>query len=160
MSDQDAAAFAAVYLVIGLVSLGFFLGITALLCWLLSGWLAVVPPEHRKQEPGKVWLLMIPLFNLYWVWQVFPPMALSFDSYFQSKSQPNESVLKMAKLYCWAVLAGFVGGMIPCLNMIIAPIAGLAGLVLLILLLVKFHAMKERIVGGGGAPPAPAAPKA
>jgi hypothetical protein len=159
VSDNDAAAVAAIYLVFGLVSLVVFLGVSAFLCWLLSGWLGKIPPEHRKQEPGKVWLLMIPLFHIYWVWQVFPPMALSFDSFFRSRNETVDSSLGLAKMLCWAVLAGLVG-FVPCLGMILGPLVGLAQIVLLVMVLVKFNALKDRVVGGGASPAAPAAPAA
>ena len=147
MANEEAVAFG--FLLIGLgIALVFYLVVVGFVCWLLSGWLAKIPPEHRKVEPGKVWLLMIPLFQLVWNFFVFPPMAESFDACFRSKNEPAESALGLAKVFCWVNVGAFVGGLIPCLSIFLGPLGGLATLVLLILVLVKFHALKEKVVAG------------
>src|SRR4051812_22548804 len=60
------------------------LGIQALICWYLSGILKAIPPEHRKQQPNMVWLLMIPFVNIVFNFFVYPKIAESFKSYFDS----------------------------------------------------------------------------
>lgn len=150
MSEEEgAAAFLAV--IAGFMAIGCLIGlaIQAFVCWLLSGWLKKIPAEHRKQEPGMVWLLMIPVFQLFWIFMVYPRMAQSFDSYFASKNETAESTQKMAMLYCWLTVGAIVGSFIPLVN-ILAGLAGLVSFVLLIIVLVKFSGLAKRI-------PAPAA---
>lgn len=157
-SEPDMGKVLAVYAVMAVIGLGFFLVVQGFVCWLLSGWVKRIPPEHRKIEPGKVWLLMIPLFHLVWNFFVYPPIALSFDSYFKARGETVESPLKLAKMLCWVAAAGFIGGLIPCLGVIVGPLCGLGALVLLIMVLVKFNDLRNRIgaAPAAGAPPAQA----
>src|SRR4051794_2730546 len=70
-----------------LIGCGTFLvwaAIQAAICWFLSSCLKILPPEHRRQKPGMVWLLFIPVFNLVWNFFVFPAIADSYRSYFHS----------------------------------------------------------------------------
>ncbi len=156
--ERDAFGIA---MVMGILvgQLVFYLAVFGFVCWLLQGWIARIPKEHRKVEPGQVWLLLIPLFNLYWNFRVFPPAAESFDSYFKSRNETVESPLQLAKLFCWVSVA-CLAAFIPCLGMIVGPIAGLGSLVLLIVVLVKFSSLKDKIgaAPGAAAPPAPPAP--
>ena len=55
------------------VVIGLFIGtaIGAVLCYFISSWLKEVPEEDRAMTPGQVWLLLIPLFNFYWMFRVY-----------------------------------------------------------------------------------------
>ena len=69
---------AGVMIVFVLGFLAVMLAITALICFLVIKNYNAIPAEHRAMEPGKVWLMMIPLFNLYWMFPVYLGLA---DSY-------------------------------------------------------------------------------
>lgn len=142
-----------VALVLGILILLVGIAVGALVCWLLSGWLAKVPREHRKQEPGLVWLLMIPLFNLVWSFFVFPKIAQSFQSYFRSKGDTTDTGNGLALAFCILAASELLVGWIPC----IGAIYSLGVLVVFILVLVKFHGLKERLVSPpmASAPPPP-----
>jgi hypothetical protein len=146
MENEEAMgkAFAAGVLIFVAGGCFFFLAIHGFVCWLLSGWLKRVPEAHRKQTPGMVWLLMIPLFNLFWNFMVFPKVSESFDSYFKSKGEAVPSTANLAQIFCIVAAASFVVGFIPILGML-SGIGGLAALVLLIILLVKYSDLKNRI---------------
>lgn len=60
-----------------------------LVCRITADCLAALPPEHRKQQPAMVWLLMIPLFPYVWNYFVFPPLAKSYASYFAARGDKN-----------------------------------------------------------------------
>lgn len=60
------------------------LAISAVICWLVFDCYKRVPAQFRKQEPGMVWLLMIPLFNLFWNFIVLPRLSESLKAYFDS----------------------------------------------------------------------------
>jgi len=108
------------------------LGIWVAICLFLSKCLQAVPPEFRKQEPGKVWLLFIPLFNLIWIFFVFPKIAESFKAYFDSagRTDVGDCGRGLALAYCISIF-------IPCVNIL--------SLILLIVVLVKFNGLKNQI---------------
>ena len=151
------------FIVVVSMIVGFVVGlaIQAVVCWLLSSWLSRVPREHRRQEPGRVWLLMIPLFAAVWTFFVYPRICDSFDSYFRSVGQEKSTGRGLAMTYC--VLTAV---MVPVSVLQIAmnpvfrdepipqgvdPLSmgtsciALVGLVLWVLLLVKFYGLKKNI---------------
>lgn len=143
-ADQEQAAKAVGMMagVFGVVCCGMVLvglAIQALICYFLSGFLKAIPPEHRKQEPNMVWLLMIPIFPLVWNWFVYPKTSESFQSYFASKGRTDvgDCGRQLAVVFCILVDCSIV----PYLNFL----TGLGALVLLIMLLVKFSEFKKQI---------------
>src|SRR5208283_4392276 len=52
------------------------------ICRFLSSCLSCLPEQHRKLEQGRVWLLLIPIFNIVWQFFVLPNIAKSFQDYF------------------------------------------------------------------------------
>ena len=115
----------------------------ALVCQLTARCLRSVPSQYRLQEPEKVWLLMIPLFNLYWNFKVFPALAESYQAYFYSRgvAQVEDCGEQLARWYCICSCLWVV----PCLN----GITAIASLVLIILFLVRAHELRNRISLGG-----------
>ena len=125
------------------------LGIMAFICYLVAMNFKAIPEEHRKITPGQVWLLMIPLFNLVWNFFVYPKLAQSYKSYFESigRTDVGDCDEKIGMWYC--IIAACC--IIPC----VGYIAGPASLVLLIIFLVKSFGYKAQVEAGGGAPPLP-----
>lgn len=65
-----------------------FLLLTLLICsifYLLSLQKALesVSPQNRKMKPGNVWLLFIPLFNIFWNFTVVDAIASSFQKEYE-----------------------------------------------------------------------------
>lgn len=114
-----------------LIMLAILLGI----CFVLSRSLAAVPAEHRKVEPGMVWLLLIPCFNVIWNFYVFLKIPDSFKSYFNSvgRTDVGDCGRNLGLWYSIATVLSFI------------PFVGLISLVLLILSLVKFNELKNKI---------------
>jgi eukaryotic-like serine/threonine-protein kinase len=79
-------------------------GTVAFLCFLASNLLLlrslykawkVVSLAGTRITPGAaVGLLFIPLYNLYWCWEVLPGLAAAFNRYVQQKSLPEKPVGK------------------------------------------------------------------
>lgn len=139
---QDDKAGLAIFAVLGmalLVGLVVMLAINALVCWLVSSCLARLPAEHRKMEPGQVWLLMIPCFSIVWNFFVFQRVPESFQSYFQSVGRSDRGDCGKS-LGLWYAITVVVA-MVPLLNYLAAP----ASLILLILNLVKLNELKNEI---------------
>ena len=130
---------AGMMLMVVFIGLAVSLAIYAVICFLVVKNYNAIPAEHRTMEPNKVWLMMIPLFNLYWMFPVFLGLADSYKSYFNSIG--DESVgdcnRQLSLWYCIAACCCII----PCVNYIAGP----ASLVLLILVLVKAFDLKKKV---------------
>ena len=125
-----------------LVSVAIVIAIMAVVCFFVVQNYKAIPAEHRTMEPGKVWLALIPLFNLYWVFPVFLGLADSYKKYFNSAG--DESVGDCNRqLSLWFCIA-FCCAHVPCVNYVAGP----AALVLLIIVLVKAFDLKKKVEAG------------
>jgi hypothetical protein len=143
MPEGMEALQAGVSLVFVMVGLAIGLAISIAVILIVQSFFKRIPPEHRKMEPGMVWLLIIPCFNVVWNFFVFLKLSDSFKSYFDSQGvmDVGDCNRGLALAYCiTAVLC-----LVPCLNYLAGPVA----LVLLIVVLVKYNGLKERIPAGG-----------
>jgi hypothetical protein len=113
--------------------------IMAVVCWLVAGCYEKIPEKFRAMPPNKVWLLMIPCFNLVWGFWVFPGLSKSFQAYFDSVDDKSVGDC-YAKVALWLCISQACC-IVPCLNYL----AGLAALVLLILFLIKTNELKNKI---------------
>jgi hypothetical protein len=112
----------------------------AVICWRLVEAFQHIPQRYRFQEPGRVWLLMVPLFNIFWNFKVLPPLAESFQLYYYSRgiADVEDCGERLARWYCWLG----VTWLIPCLNFL----TGLASLVVVILFLIEADKLTKRIM--------------
>jgi len=112
----------------------------AFVCWLVVECFRAIPAKYHLQEPRYTWLLMVPLFNFYWGFKVYPALAESFQAYFYSRgiADVDDCGEKNARRYCiWVCFA-----IIPCLGLI----PGIVALVYLILFLTQADELKRRIL--------------
>jgi hypothetical protein len=128
------------------VILAISVAILVLICLGLSGFLKALPPEFRLMEPGMVWLMLIPCFNLIWIFFVYPQIARSYQNYFraQGRFDMGDCGESIGLWYCICVLLS----MIPCVGII----ASFAALILLILYFVKLFGLKSQVQAGYSAP--------
>lgn len=82
--EELTAAQIAMMVVFYGVILAFSIAILVLICLGLSGFLKALPPEFRLMEPGMVWLMCIPCFNIIWIFFVYPRIARSYQNYFRA----------------------------------------------------------------------------
>lgn len=143
LAQNDDAAAAAGFFV---VFLGIFCGailvslaIWAAICWFIIGCYKRIPEQYRLMPPNQVWLLLIPVFNIFWNFFVFLRLADSYKAYFnaQGDASVNDCGKQLALIYCISVCCL----VIPYLNACI----GIVSLVLLIIVLLKFNELKNRI---------------
>lgn len=137
-------------------AVGFCIGLVvqaiigAVVAFLLIESYKVLPADHQKIEPGKIWFLAIPIFNVYWNFQTWPKVAESYQSYFASVGGGGDGDCgrQMAMIYSGLVAVGFVislaGIVLPVVGYI-GCLTGPAALVLLILLLMKFFGYKKAL---------------
>jgi hypothetical protein len=150
--ELDAAAGAAIGGLMMLLLIPFFimLAIAVVVAYLLYSCLDRVPAQHRKMEAWQAWLILIPVLNMVWAFFLFPKMARSYQSYFAEKGRSDVGdcgeKIGMWCAICWVV--SFLGSFVPCLGMIVAPLAFLAWLVLLIIFLIKSLTLKGQIPVG------------
>lgn len=148
---MEGAPLAMMLTVAGIVVCVIF-AINIVICFLLSDALRRLPPQFRKMEPGMVWLLLIPCFNMVWNFFVYPKVSDSYSAYFavQGRTDVGDAGGRLGLAY--AICA--VCSIIPC----VGYVAGLAGLVLLIIYLIKITGLKNQIAQQPPmAPPAPPA---
>lgn len=142
--DQTAGlALATIFGFIGILFLVIF-AINVFVCWLLSGCYKRIPQEHRKLEPGLVWLLLIPCFSLVWNFFVYPRLAQSYRSYFASVGRTDVGDCGEGIAWALAICAAAALLPIPFLGFAV----GIASIVLLILFLVKATNLKNLIAEG------------
>ena len=125
------------------------IAISVLVCWLLYECLDSIPPPFRKQEPGLAFLLLIPLFNIVWIFFVFLPLARGYQDYFANRGRTDvgDCGYGISKAACICTVLS----LIPLLGII----PGLIGFVIFIMVLVKawhFKGLIEADQAAGGSP--------
>jgi len=120
-----------------MICIGFAVAIV--ICFLLSDALKRLPPQFRKMEPGAVWLLLIPCFNIVWNFFVFPKVSESYSAYFAVQGRTDVGAAAGGIGLAYAICV--VCSIIPC----VGSLAGLASLVLLIIYLVKITGLKNQV---------------
>jgi len=139
VDEQTLMAIAGALLVVILVFILVISAIYIFISYLLYKCFERIPPQFRKQQPGMVWLLLIPCFSLIWNFFVFPPLSKSFKAYFDSIGETNVDDCGEKIGLAYSICS--VANLIPYLNIL----TGIATLVLLILFLVKTNDLKNRI---------------
>jgi hypothetical protein len=135
--NMDPAALMAVYGVMIVIALVIGLAIAAVVCYFVQKLYDTVPAGKRELDPtNKVWLLMIPCFNLYYNFQVFPGLGRSIRAAVKEKGAEMDD--KLEKFGLWYSIASCCC-IVPCVNYVAGP----AALVLLILFLVKGYEQKK-----------------
>jgi len=124
---------------LAVVGVLFALGIALILfiLRLIYNAMAGVPEKHRPMTPGQIYLLIIPLFSLYWNFRVFEPMMKGYVDALNEKKLPvnGDGGVGMAKAFAICNLCCLV----PFVNFIAAP----ATLILFILVLIRAYESKK-----------------
>ena len=132
----------AVMLVVYGVIIAVALAVHIVICYLLYTVLQAVPPQFRLMEPGMVWLMLIPCFNLVWIFFVYVRIARSYQNYFRSvgRYDVGDCGESIGLWYCICVCLSIV----PC----VGGIAGLISFILMIVYLVKLFGLKGQMQAG------------
>ena len=147
-----ACGFLLVFAIVGLVFL-----------WLIYSAARVADPSHQSMSPGLVWLLLIPLFNLFWMFKVFPSVADSLSATARDRGHDVGGAGRgIGMSYCIVVLIStvvsfFSGGMNPgpeemmAFNAVdgITSVLSFVALILLIVYVVKIQGAKKIILASG-----------
>lgn len=116
------------------------LAIFAAILWSISDALAAVPQQYRQMSPGAVYLMLIPLFNLVWVFFVVIRVPGSFENYFNAigRPQPDGYGKGVGLGYAICMVLG---------NLI--PFVGIPALICLVIFIRKLRGLKKLALEGG-----------
>jgi len=131
MSDSDAlAAILGGSCLIALLVLAVVIGIMIFYILTMQKALKLAGDQHRKMEPGMVWLLLIPLFNLVWHFFVVKNVSESVKSWATANGKNvGDAGFNVGLVACIAHCCG----VIPIVNVIAGPV----GIVCIIIWWVK-----------------------
>lgn len=122
----------------GAVMIGSFvvsMAIAVVVCLILQSCYNAIPQQYRRMESGLVWLLLIPLFNIVWIYFAFIRLSKSFGDAYAAQNRQVDTGEKLALACCITVSVCCV----PCLGFLAMPVA----LVLLIMTLMRFNQLKN-----------------
>jgi len=144
----DEAAFAGMMttiLIVACAALAVGIAIAVFYCLTLSKALQQVRSGNRDMEPGQVWLVLIPLFNLYWNFKIASDIPSSLRREFRERGMGRSGEdygAGVGKWYAICCILGFV----PIVNYV----SGLAQLVLWIIFWIKIAGFSKELREGGG----------
>jgi hypothetical protein len=130
-------------LIIILVAIGIFLLPMIFFLLTLQKAISRCALESRAISPGQVWLLLIPLFNLVWVFIVVGRVATTLGNEFRLRNMPAEPEPGKSIGLAWAICT--VCSIIPFLGLF----AGIAALVCWIIYWVKVAGYSGRLAFPG-----------
>lgn len=123
MSDSQSSALAAmlgggclIFVLLGLV-----IGITIAVFYILTMQKALnlAGERHQKMQPGMVWLMLIPLFNLVWHFFVVKNVSESIKSWAaESGAKVDDAGYTVGLIACIAQCCGIV----PVVNILAGPV--------------------------------------
>ncbi len=140
MPDVDVASLYGALLTLATVLVVFVLLVQGVACYILVDALNALPAEHRKQLPRNVWLLMVPLLSQGYCFLVYPRIADSFKSYFDSIGRTDMGDcgrgLARAACFSWAAC------LIPCVELVAVACAS----ALTLLFVMRVRRLKDALV--------------
>ncbi|MEE2908448.1 MAG: DUF4328 domain-containing protein [Planctomycetota bacterium] len=153
--------------------LGVALGILVVILWLIYDAAKAADPKHQSMEPGLVWLLIIPVFNVFWNFRALPAVADSLSATLRDHGKDGGDCGRLFG-YIWSLLMivwwilliiGFAGGhamaftggnaaSVAALGLIgiLRIITDLVIIVFVILYIVQVQSAKAKIRSSGNAP--------
>jgi|GEM_PF-1126736 len=133
-------------IILGLVSLV----VCILYLITLQSCFATLPEKHRELSPGLVWLLLVPLFNLVWVFIVVLKLSSSFKNAFAERGVTTEvgsCSQGIGLAYCILCCCS----VIPLVNFVAAP----AGFICWVIYWSQVASLKNKYIGLGEPAPRP-----
>ena len=121
------------------------IGIQVFISWLLYRAADSIPEPYREASPGMAYLMLIPLFNLVWIFIYTKQLSQSFQALFSARGQNQGDCGEQIGMW-WGICS--VVSIVPC----VGAIAGIAGLIMMILYLIKVSECRTLALslGGGG----------
>jgi hypothetical protein len=139
MSEHASAAIAAGTAVLVFLMIAVSLVIMIFFLLTLQKALSRCSPENRAMSPGMVWLMLIPLFNIVWIFFVVINIAKSLGAEFQKRSIVAEPEPGKTLGLAYAILA--ICSIIP----FVGFLAGIGALVCFIMYWVKIYGYSNQL---------------
>jgi hypothetical protein len=140
MSQDQAGMFAGVAMVVvGLFLAAISLAVMIFFILTLQKALNRCSPENRAMQPGMVWLMLIPLFNIVWIFFVVINMAKSLGAEFTKRGIAADPEPGKTLGLAYAILA--ICGVIP----FVGFLAGIGALVCFIMYWVKIAGYSKQL---------------
>lgn len=149
------------------------IGILIVILWLIYDAAKAADPKHQTMEPGFVWLLVIPVFNVFWNFRALPAVADSLSATLRDRGKEGGDCGRLFG-YLWSLLMiawwilfiiGIAGGHVMAftggsaasevglgLIEILRFISDLAILAFVIVYIVQVQTAKSKIRSAGSAP--------
>jgi len=138
-NNTDGMVVAGIAIIIGLIALAIGLIIAIFFCLTLQNLLKAIQKENRAMEPGMVWLILIPVFNIVWNFVVIINISKSIHAEYKSRNMEIEDKPLYTLGLVWAISS--VCGFIPYLNYV----AGIVSLISFIMYWIKANEYKNTI---------------
>jgi hypothetical protein len=134
-----APAFAMAFMMIGCCAILIGLAIHIFVTYLLYSCHQRLPKPFQLMEPGLVWLMLIPIFNIVWQFFVVLRLSTSYQNYFRAQNRGDVGD-------CGYTI-GLVALILSCVSIIpyLGCLTSLASLVLWIIYLVKAVGLRDQI---------------
>lgn len=154
-SDGDSLYFMILITVVILLAL--LSAFSAVLGFMLTMTVFRIPEEHRENLTlGSIWLIMVPVFGVYWMWVITQRLADAFQAYFDAQDPEDVEIPKsdfgrrFGTWACGAAAAGHLGLLLTLTRnlWIIGITLGLCllvGLVCILIYLIQIFMIRRRI---------------
>lgn len=146
-SGEDAVAtvFGVICILVGVAII---VGVTVLIYYIFYSSLAAIPEQYRAMEPWQIFLLLIPCFNVVWIFFIVTKIPESFRNYFHAIGDYNRGDCG-ATIGLWYAIM-LICASIPYLGLLFA----IPALVLMIIFLVKLNELKNAVKASAHLAPA------
>tara|TARA_R110002096_G_scaffold292391_3_gene486920 strand:+ start:6424 stop:6966 length:543 start_codon:yes stop_codon:yes gene_type:complete len=88
--NASSTSFVGIIIVAIIMIVSILSAISAVLAFLYTMTFFRIPEEHRKISLGKIWLVMVPFYGLYWLYMLTRELAASFRAYFEAQDPEDE----------------------------------------------------------------------
>ena len=100
--------FFAIIIVIVLICVAF--GIVLL--WLIYDAAKAASPQHQTMKPSMVWLLLVPIWHVYWNFKALPAVSKSLSATLHDKGLDQQldgdAGLQSGKIFAWIAVVVFI----------------------------------------------------
>ncbi len=137
-NNIDSAVFG-VLIIIGVIALAISITIAVFYLLNLQNLLKEISPKNRLVEPGNVWLMFIPLFNIIYPFILYPKICDSVKNEYSSRGIKEAGDFGRGLGIAMPILS--LCGIIP----VLGSLAGLANFILFIVFWVKMAGYKTKL---------------
>ncbi len=135
--------FGGIFIIALIIGLAIGYGILILFCLTLKNTIEAADVQNRAVEPGKVWLMLIPVFSMVYPFFLFPKISTTIKNQLEQNNaaESGDYALMLGRAFPTLYLLQLV---IP--NDTISSLVSLAGFVCFIIFWVKMGGYKSKLI--------------